>query len=136
MNTTARMDFKKTSFAVLSIYAVCIAALLFNALNKEDFESLIDVLLQMLYLILLWILIIAPQLILFLYVLTFQTRWVQLISLILQIIAFVGSLYYHGKVLLLMNVEDQPILTLFSLPAWECPIILAVGLILKVVQSY
>ena len=132
MGTKNRMDFKKVSLIMFSLYAVCIAVLLFNGVNREHFYGSK----QLIYLILLWTLIISPQFILFQYVSNFEARWVQLISLILQVITFIFSLYYHGRVLLLMRTEDQPILTLFSLPIWEIVIVLAMGLIFKLIRSY
>ncbi len=142
MDEKDKMNFRRISLAAFTIYTMCVAVLffgvtLFNILSKQSLDlEWQEYTWRLIFMVLIWILIITPQFILFKYVSNFKARWAQLVFLILQIIAFIFPLYYHGKVLLLMGTEDQPVETLLSLPIWECVIIIAMGLIFKAVQSY
>jgi len=137
------MNFRKTSLTIFIVYVTCISALFlgtvsFNIITKNNSDVVWQVYVQRIaYLLLLWVLAIAPQFILLQYVTNFQVRWAQLFSLILQIIAFIGSLYVLGKILILMHTpEVQPVELLLYLPIWECVIFLALGLIFKLIKSY
>ena len=132
MDIKTKIDFQKTSCVLLSVYAVCIAALMLNAIDRRNFNTFIQIISH----VLLWSLIVSPQFILFKFVYKFKVRWIQLTSLVLQIITCIATLYHHGKTLILMNIETQPVMTLVYIPIWECVIILALGLIMKLVQDY
>lgn len=132
MNTENKMNFRQTSLAMLIIYAIFFAILLLNTIVWKNFNHLW----QVAYMIFMWTLSVSPQFILFKYISNFKARWAQLASLILQVIIFIFSLYYCGKILLLMNTEVQPVEMLLSVPIWEIVIILAMGLIFKLIKSY
>ena len=132
MNVENRLSLKRISLTTLCIYGISIATLFFYITDKETF----DYKKQLLNLILMWVLIVTPQLILFCYISNFQVRWIQLTFIILQIIFFIFSLYHHGKVLIFMVTEEQPTEMLIYIPIWQCVIFLALGLIFKLIKSY
>ena len=137
MALKGKIDFKNTSLTIFAVYAVCIAFLLLNGVSKKHIDYVWELQAwQLTSLFMIWLLLISPQFILLLYVLKFKTRWAQLTSLILQIIAFILPMYHHGEMLLSMHYEHQPLEMLLSIPIWECVIILALGLIFKLIKNY